>query len=143
MHIINLRKHYPHYTEDIFIEVSDEVYEVILLSVRQKNNYDSRMYYHKAHYSLDCNDGIENDALHRMPSPEEIFMRKVSLEQLQNALQHIPSIQARRVYAHYILGKQKMEIARNEGVSNSSVCGSVHIGVKSLRRYFEQKKWLP
>lgn len=60
MHIINLRKHYPHYTEDIFLEVSDEVYEVILLSIRQKNNYDSRMYYHKAHYSLDCNDGIEN-----------------------------------------------------------------------------------
>lgn len=97
MHIINLRKHYPHYTEDIFLEVSDEVYEVILLSIRQKNNYDSRMYYHKAHYSLDCNDGIENDALHRMPSPEEIFMQKVSTEQLYKAINALPSVQARRV----------------------------------------------
>lgn len=142
MHIINLRKHYPHYTEDIFIEVSDEVYEVILLSIRQKNNYDSRMYYHKAHYSLDCGDGIENDALHRMPSPEEIFMEKTSIEQLYKALKEIPPQQARRVYERYINQKKNVEIARAEGVHEASTRQSVIRGIENLRKYYAKNGWL-
>lgn len=143
MPVINLRTHYPHYKEDIFIEVSDEVAEVILLSIRQKNNYDRRMYRYKAHYSLDVGDGIEHDALYSAPSPEEILMQKTSLEQLYDALHHLPHKQAHRVHAHYILGENKAQIARCEGISGSCICGSVQSGVKNLRRYFEQKKWLP
>lgn len=142
MHIINLRKHYPHYTEDIFIEVSDEVYEVILLSIRQKNNYDSRMYYHKAHYSLDCDDGIENDALHRMPSPEEIFMQKVSMEQLYKALNALPSQQTRRVYERYINQKKNVEIARAEGVDEGSIRQSLMRGIRNLQKYYAKNDWL-
>ena len=74
MQIINLRKQYPSlYTEDVFVEVSDEVAEAILLAIRQDNNYRRRTCYHKAYYSLDRGDGIEHDALHFTPSPEEIF----------------------------------------------------------------------
>lgn len=142
MHIINLRKHYPHYTEDIFIEVSDEVYEVILLSIRQKNNYDSRMYYHKAHYSLDCGDGIENDALHRMPSPEEIFMQKVSMEQLYKALNALPPQQAKRVYERYINQKKNVDIERAEGVHEASTRQSVIRGIENLRKYYAKNGWL-
>lgn len=142
MHIINLRKHYPHYTEDIFLEVSDEVYEVILLSIRQKNNYDSRMYYHRAHYSLDCDDGIENDALHRMPSPEEILMEKVSMEQLYRALHALPPIQARRVYERYINQKKNVEIARAEGVDEAATRQSVIRGIENLRKYYAKNGWL-
>jgi len=36
MKTINLRTYYyPHYTKDVFVEVSDEVAEVMLLSVRE------------------------------------------------------------------------------------------------------------
>lgn len=141
MHIINLRKHYPHYIEDIFLEVSDEVYEVILLSIRQENNYKSRMYYHKAHYSLDCNDGIENDALHRMPSPEEIFMEKVSMEQLYKAINALPSIQARRVYERYINQRKNVEIARAEGVHEASTRQSILRGIENLQKYYAKNGW--
>ena len=139
---INLRKYYPFLTEDRFVEVSDEVAEAFLLAKRQENNYRLRTYRHKAYYSLDRSDGIENSILHTESSPEEILMQKVSLEQLYEALDHLPPIQARRVYAHYILGMKKVDIARAEGVNNSGVCDSVRKGVKNLRRYFEKKKWM-
>ena len=139
---INLRKYYPFLTEDRFVEVSDEVAESFLLAKRQENNYRLRTYRHKAYYSLDRSDGIENSILHTESSPEEILMQKVSLEQLYEALDHLPPIQARRVYAHYILGMKKVDIARAEGVNNSGVCDSVRKGVKNLRRYFEKKKWM-
>ena len=142
MHIINLRKHYPHYTEDIFLEVSDEVYEAILFSIRQENNYKSRMYYHKAQYSLDCNDGIENDALHRTPSPEEIFMQKVSMEQLYKALNALPQPQARRVYERYINQKKNVEIARAEGVNETATRQSVLRAIQNLRKYYAKNGWL-
>ena len=142
MQIINLRKQYPGlYAEDVFVEVSDEVAEAILLATRQENNYRQRTFRHKAYYSLDRGDGIENDALHFTPSPEEIFLRKVSLEQLQEAINHLPPIQMRRVYAHYILSMKKVDIARAEGVDSSSVCSTIHAGLRNLRRYFEKKKW--
>ena len=46
------------------------------------------------------------------------------------------------MYAHYILGMKKIEIARAEGVNETGVCDSVKKGVKNLRRYFEKKKWM-
>lgn len=140
---INLRECYPNfYTRDYIIEVTDEVANVFLLASRQENNNRLRTYRNKAYYSLDSDDGIENDVLYREPSPEEIYFRKVSLEQLQDALDRLPPIQARRVYAHYILGLKKVDIARSEGVNSGGVCDSVRKGVKNLRRYFEKKRWI-
>lgn len=142
MPIIDLRKYYPFLNEDCFVEVSDEIAETFLLATRQENSYHQRTYRHKAYYSLDCNDGIENSILHTEPSPEEILMQKVSLQQLYEALDHLPPIQARRVYAHYILDMKKVDIARAEGVNETGVCDSVKKGVRNLRRYFEKKKWM-
>ena len=63
MAIINLRKYYyPTYKKDTFIEVSDEVAEALLLMLRAENNYAQKRLYHKAYFSLDCEDGIENDS---------------------------------------------------------------------------------
>lgn len=43
MKTINLRTYYyPHYTEDVFVEVSDEVAEAMLLSAREMENYRRR-----------------------------------------------------------------------------------------------------
>jgi RNA polymerase sigma-70 factor, ECF subfamily len=111
MPTINLRKYYPFLTEDHLVEVSNEVAEAFLFAKRQEDNYHHRAWYHKAYYSLDRSDGIENSILHTEPSPEEILMQKVSMQQLYEALDHLPPIQARRVYAHYILGMKKVDIA--------------------------------
>ncbi|MGW8115212.1 sigma factor-like helix-turn-helix DNA-binding protein [Caproicibacterium sp. NSD3] len=64
------------------------------------------------------------------------------MQQLYEALGHLPPIQARRVYAHYILGMKEVDIARAEGVNSSGVCDSVRKGVRNLRRYFEKKRWM-
>jgi RNA polymerase sigma-70 factor (ECF subfamily) len=142
MPVINLRKHYPFLNEDCFVEVSDEVAEAFLLAKRQEDNYHHRAWYHKAYYSLDFNDGIENSILRTEPSPEEILIQKVSMQQLYEALDHLPLIQARRVFAYYILGMKEVDIAHAEGVNSSGVCDSVKKGVRNLRRYFEKKKWM-
>ncbi len=65
----------------------------------RKTNYHHRAWYHKAYYSLDCNDGVENSTFHTEPSPEEILMKKVSTQQLYEALDHLPPLQARQITA--------------------------------------------
>ncbi len=138
---INLRKHYPHYKEDIFIEISDEMYEVILLSIRQENNYDRRTRYHKAYYSLDVGDGIENDALHRIPSPEEILTQQLILEQLYRAMETLPTIQKRRIYKRYFLGQNGAKVAREENVAGSSVHQSIAGGLANLKKFYDKNKF--
>ena len=54
MKTINLRWIYPHYRHDEFVEVSDEVWEVMRQAQREMNNYERRKVYHRAYYSLDA-----------------------------------------------------------------------------------------
>lgn len=141
MPTINLRKYYPFPNEDCFVEVSDEVAEALLRAHRQVNNYCHRVWYHKAYYSLDYGEVVENSILQREPSPEEILMQKVSMGQLCEAFHHLSPIQARRVYAFYILGMKNVEIARAEGVTGSVISSSIKRALKNLRSYFDKKKW--
>jgi len=134
---INLRKHYPWYTHDEFIEVPEEVYEAIRAGERQEVAYKSRMYYHKAQYSLDVGDGIENAALYPELTPEQLYEYKVTMQQLCNALNSLPETQGRRVDAHYLLGMKKVEIAQAEGVSDSSVCCSIKTGLRNMKKFIE------
>ena len=55
MKTINLRYCYPYYTGDVFVEVSDEVAEVMVQSVREMYNYDRRTRYHKVFYWIYVN----------------------------------------------------------------------------------------
>lgn len=103
MPIINLRSQYPHLSEDIFMEISDPIFEVYDHSRKQINNYDRRARYHRAFYSLDVGDGIETHAVSRVPSPEELWMRKLEKEQLREALEHLPPVQSQRIYAYFML----------------------------------------
>ena len=74
MTIINLRDYYPFYTSDNFIDVPDEVYELLKEFDRKEAAYRLRTYRHKAYYSLDRNDGIEHEALHPRPSTNFFFL---------------------------------------------------------------------
>ena len=60
MKIINLRDYYPFYTQDTLLEVSDEVAEALADAERSERNHIRRMFYNKAQYSLDAEDGIES-----------------------------------------------------------------------------------
>ena len=75
MTTINLKDFYYWYTQDQFIEVSDEVAEVFLADARYEMAYQRRLSRHKAQYSLDCEDGIEYSACLHEPTPQELLER--------------------------------------------------------------------
>ena len=70
MTTINLKDFYYWYTQDQFIEVSDEVAEVFVSDARHEMAYQRRLSRHKAQYSLDCDDGIEYSACLHEPTPQ-------------------------------------------------------------------------
>lgn len=151
MTVINLRKYYyPIYKKDIFVEVPDEVAEALLLMHREENNRERKLWYYKAYFSLDREDGIENDAIGwEQPSPEEIIIaaedgaaHALLLQHLAEALSILTPTQARRVHARYMLGMKIREIAAIEGVSPSQISDSIGGAVKKLQKHFKKQKWI-
>ena len=134
---LNLRKLYPFYHTDLLVEVPDEVAEVLAQAERQEKNFVRRRYWNNAHYSLDAGDGIENHALFFALSPWEVYERELTLRELYAALDKLPPSQARRVYAYYILGRSKAEIAKAEGVSKATVGESIERGLHNLEIFLK------
>ena len=138
MATINLKDFYYWYTQDQFIEVSEEVAEELRASRRREAAYAERVRYNKAFYSLDCDDGIEYSACLHEPTPQELLDRVELFVRLWNALNSLPEIQGRRVDAHLILSKSIRQIAREEGVSKSAVRDSIHGGLESMKKYLRK-----
>ena len=131
---INLRDVYPFYENDCFVMVDDEIAEIFEESKRKELNYQRKVYWNKAHYSLDRDDGIEHEAIFVSMSPYEIYERKMTKQELYAAIAKLPDIQAKRIYAYYFLEMTKTEIAQAEGVSVMAVCKSVSQGLKTLEK---------
>ena len=138
MTTINLKDFYYWYTQDQFIEVTEEVAEALRASVRYEAAYQRRLTRHKAQYSLDCEDGIEYSACLHEPTPQEVLELKERFIRLWNALNSLPEIQGRRVDAHLILGKSYRQIAREEGVDKSAVRCSVKCGIDRMKKYLQE-----
>ena len=143
MKTINLRWVYPHYRHDEFVEVSDEVWEVMEQARREMKNYERRKLYHRAYYSLDAYSWTENYALEHSRSPEEILLEREErtarlrlIAALPEALAHATPTQARRVRAYYIAGINQPKIARMEGVHSSKVSIAIRRGLRNMRRYY-------
>ena len=137
MQKINLRELYPDvYKTDIYLEVTDEVQAVFLADRRAEARYLRQMYNYKAHYSLDCDNGIENAILMKPQTPEMVLEEKQFQEQVYAAVMKLPEKQAKRIYARYYLGMTVNEIAEVEGVDPSRVRDSIRRGLKQLVKYF-------
>lgn len=134
---INLRDFYPFYNTDLFIEIPDEVKSALLEAERLERNYIRGRFYNKAHYSLDADDGIENEIVFVSLTPSELYERKMTAEQLQTAMASLPDKQGKRIYAHYILGMSKLDIARVEGVNESAVRDSIERGLKNMEKFLK------
>lgn len=139
MTTINLRDYYPFYTSDCFIDVSEEIADMLRDADRREAAYRLRTYRHKAYYSLDRGDGIEHEAIFFALSPHEIYERKVSMQELHAAMSSLPGKQARRIYAHFILGLSMTDIARAEGVARSRVSDSIQRGLRNLEKFLRDK----
>lgn len=135
---INLRELYPDvYKTDVYWEVSDEVYDTFQEDRRAEAARERQMYRYKAYYSLDRGDGIEHDAVRQPATPETMLENKYLRTQLYSAINQLPDKQARRIYAHYILGISKAELARQEGVRESAIRESIN---RALKHLFENMK---
>ena len=138
MQKINLRDLYPDtYKTDVFVDVAEEVLAAIRGHQQDDAAYERRKFRHKAHYSLNREDGIENDALNRPLTPEEVLERKLLREEVYVALMKLPAIQARRIYARFYLGMTVAEIARIEGADRRRVWESIRRGLKKLARLLD------
>ena len=140
MKTINLRKlYFSQYHEDVFVEVSDEVAEALLLMQRAENNRRQKINYYKAYYSIDCVDGIEMAAIHRKQlSPDEW---NCMLQRLNETLASLTPTQQRRIHARYMLKMKNKDIAAMEHISPAQVSQSIRGGIKRLRQYLSRDEW--
>lgn len=137
MTTINLRNYYPWYKHDEYIEVPDEVAAELKADKLYEASYQRQLMRNKAHYSLDCDDGIEYTACLANPTPQELIERMELFYYLWNALNSLPEVQGRRVEACIILGASYREQARIEGVGKSSIRMSVLYGLENMRKYLK------
>lgn len=132
---INLRDLYPIYKSDFFVEVVDEVAE-LLKHINRKEHADfERRRVSRAYYSLDVDDGIEKDAILLVLSPEDIYERKLKKQELYAAINSLPEKQAKRVYAYFFMDMSKAQIARIEGVNKSQVSRSIDKALKNIEKF--------
>lgn len=135
---INLRDYYPTYHNDMLVEVTEEVAEQLRQWERNEKAYQRKLKRNHAQFSLDFGDGIEREAVFSSVSPDELYERKLTRQQLFTAIAALPDKQAKRVYAHFIMGMSQSEIAHAEKVSVSAVDSSILRGLQRLAQYLKQ-----
>ena len=97
------------------------------------------MYRYKAHYSLDCDNSIENAILLKIQTPEMLLEKKKLREQLYAVLMDLPEKQAKRICIRQYLVMRVSEIAVAEGAEPSRVRDSIRRGLKQPAKYFQDK----
>ena len=137
MTTINLRNYYPWYKHDEYIEVPDEVAAELKADKLYEASYQRQLMRNKAHYSLDCDDGIEYTACLANPTPQELIERMELFYYLWNALNSLPEAQGRRVDACIIEGKSYCEVALEEGVDESAIRRAVERGLENMKKYLK------
>jgi len=134
---INLKDYYPFYQQDYSIDVSDDLAELFKRDMAKEATHKRKLRFHHAYYSLDRNDGIDKSIIYVSRSPEEIYERKLTREQLHAAMETLTDKQAKRIYAHFFLGLSKSDIARNEGVDCCHVSRSIDLALKKMGKYLK------
>ena len=135
MKTIDLKRYYPNpelYEESNMVDVSDEVANVMEQSLHDEKSAYMRSYRAKAYYSLDYGNGVENYVVFHEETPEEIYERKMTIQQLNKSLSRLPIKQGQHIYAYYFLGKSCKEIAVAEHISTRAVQKSLKCGLKKL-----------
>lgn len=138
MKTINLKDYYFFYTHDQLIDVTDEIAELLIKFERNETAYDRRKYRYNAYFSMDRDDGIENEALYSLKTPYEIYEEKLMRLEIYKALQSLSQKQAKRVFAHYFLSMSKTAIANYEGVTENAVRDSIERATVKLKKHFKK-----
>ena len=136
---INLREYYPdYYKSDFFVEIPNEIAAVLREFKKLENAYQRRVYYNRAHYSLDRGDGIEYETVLICATPYEIYELNLRKEQLYAAIASLPDKQAKRINARFFLGLTSEEIANSEGVSVTAINDSIRRALKNIKIFLTE-----
>ena len=136
MTTIKLNNYYPHLTECITLEVSEEIAVTLSIGGRMCDSYKRRKRDHDE-CSLDGTPGFEADVTYPPLTPEEIMELAEDHAALYAALDRLPPVQARRVYARFILGRSVGQIARAENVEERNVRETINKGLRGLKKYLD------
>ena len=131
MTTINLKRYYPYMTENVMLEVSDEIAATLSMGGRLCDSY-KRQKRRNGECSLDTNPGFEADVLRQPMTPDEYIEARETTFALYDALAQLPPTQARR------LGMSKAEIAAAEGVGRSRICCSIERGLASMKNILKK-----
>ena len=134
---IRLKDEYPWFSGDEYIEISDEIAEVFAESAKEEQRHKRNKYNHRAFYSLDAGDGIEKEILFVSASPQELYERKVTQEEIYTAINQLSERQAKRIYAYFFQDIPIAHIARMERVDESSVRESIGRGLRRMEKIFK------
>ena len=139
MQTINLRDLYPdQYTSDYFIEIPDQLAQELHKFELEEASYRLRTYRHHAYYSLDRGDGIENEVLFVASTPDELYEKKLTNQQLYAAISQLPEKQAKRIHAYYFMDMDESAIACAEKVSQQAVHSALCRGLKNLEKFLKK-----
>lgn len=133
----NLKDYYDHIVIDTYIDVPDEIFNIFEKHRKAEQAHRSKVYYNKAYYSLDHGDGIEHNAVFVSLTPDEIYERKLTNEQLHAAIATLPDKQAKRIYAYFFLGMSKTAIAKAEKINKSQVTRSINRGLVQIEKFLK------
>ena len=135
---INLRDYYPYYTQDMIVEVPDEVADILREYKLAEAAYFLRTYRHKAYFSLDYDINVEHEAMVLVLTPAYIFEQKEENARLYEALASLPEKQRNRITSHFLLGMSLSDIAKSEGTGVSSVHEGIQRGLRRLKKILEK-----
>ena len=132
MKTINLKDYYPYYTQDSFLDLPDEIVAAMKPYRTEEQSHRRRMRLHKV-YSLDVG-GMEDHVLFTALSPCELYERKLTHQELYAAIASLPDKQAKRIYGRYFMRMKICELAKREGVGESTVRDAIARGLRNLEK---------
>ena len=131
---INLRDIYPHYKGDTFVDIPDEILKEIEDYERKEKAYRRYLRYYNVILLSDIEQCNAHEILDISFSPHDVYEQNTISTFLYRAVSQLPDKQAKRIFAHFFLSMSNVDIARAEGVDESSVRESIKSGLRKLKK---------
>lgn len=135
MPTINLKEHYPTvYVEDFFIEVSQDIHQLLVDMKHQEDAFVRQISRHHTYHSLDDPDfPAAQCILFQEQSLAEAVEQRYDAMDIYQAVMSLPPKQAKRCYDYYYSGFSMPNIAQSEGVTVGSVSECIKSALTTLR----------
>lgn len=135
MTTIELNNYYPHLTERITLEVSDEIAVTLSIGGRCCDSYKRRKREH-GECSLDAVPGFEADVSRPPLTPEEIMERDEDHAALYAAIDRLPPVQARACLRPLHPGAERGPDRQGRGCGGAQRPGGDQQGTAGLKKIF-------